>query len=281
MKLVRYGEVGSERPGCIDAKGTIRDLSEHVSDFDGKALSPSSLKALEAVDLTRCPEVSGNVRFGAPVANVGTFICVGLNYSDHAEESGMAVPSQPVLFMKAVSCIQGPNDDVVMPRGSVKSDWEVELGIVIGTEASYVDQADALDHVAGYVLVNDLSEREFQLEHEGQWVKGKGCPTFGPIGPWVATKDEIPDVNDLNMYLDVNGQRFQTGNTKTMIFRVDYIVSYISQYMKLMPGDIISTGTPPGVGLGQTPPVYLRVGDKMELSISGLGTQNSVVVNSV
>jgi 2,4-diketo-3-deoxy-L-fuconate hydrolase len=278
MKLVRYGASGRERPGVIDATGAIRDLSSHVTDIRGDALTNAGLAKLRAINPATLPLVSGDQRYGAPVSSVGKFICVGLNFSDHAAESGMAVPEQPVIFMKATSAIVGPNDDVVLPRGAEKADWEVELGVVIGDVARDVSVAEALSHVAGYVIVNDLSERAFQLEHGGQWVKGKSCDTFGPIGPWLVTRDEVPDPQALAMTLSVNGHRYQNGSSRTMVFGVAHLVSYISRYMSLHPGDVISTGTPAGVGLGQKPPVYLRAGDVMELAIDGLGQQRQRVV---
>lgn len=274
MKLLRYGAAGAEKPGLIDVDGKIRDLSRVVPDIDGRALSASSLAKLNAVDQATLPLVPGNPRIGPCVGSVGKFICVGLNYADHAAESGMEVPKEPVLFFKATSAICGPYDDVIIPRGSIKSDWEVELGVVIGKEARYLSEDQALDHVAGYCVVNDLSERAFQMERGGQWVKGKSCDTFGPIGPWLVTKDEVPDAQRLGIWLEVDGHRYQNGNTRTMIFNVPFIVSYISQFMSLQPGDIISTGTPPGVGLGIKPePVYLKAGQTMRLGIDGLGEQ--------
>lgn len=274
MKLLRYGAAGAEKPGLIDVDGKIRDLSRIVPDIDGRALSASSLAKLNAVDQATLPLVAGNPRIGPCVGGVGKFICVGLNYADHAAESGMEVPKEPVLFFKATSAICGPYDDVIIPRGSTKSDWEVELGVVIGKEACYLSEEQALDHVAGYCVVNDLSERAFQMERGGQWVKGKSCDTFGPIGPWLVTKDEVPDAQRLGIWLEVDGHRYQNGNTRTMIFNVPFIVSYISQFMSLQPGDIISTGTPPGVGLGIKPePVYLKAGQTMRLGIDGLGEQ--------
>ena len=280
MKLVRYGAAGQERPGLIDADRRLRDISALVPDIAGAALLPESLSRISRADVSALPVVLGEPRIGACVGNVGKFVCVGLNYSDHAEESGMAVPSEPVLFMKATSAICGPYDDVELPRGSQKTDWEVELGIVIGKPAKYVSEADALAHVAGYCVVNDVSEREFQTERGGQWDKGKGCDTFGPIGPWLVTADEVPDPQALGMWLDVDGRRFQNGSTRTMIFGVAHLVSYISQFMSLQPGDIISTGTPPGVGLGQKPPVYLKAGQVMRLGIDGLGEQRQTTIQA-
>jgi 2-keto-4-pentenoate hydratase/2-oxohepta-3-ene-1,7-dioic acid hydratase in catechol pathway len=283
MKLVRYGQPGKEKPGLIDAAGKLRDLSGVVSDIGPDQLSDKVLAKLAKLKTDKLPLVKGKPRMGCPVANVRKFIAIGLNYADHAAESNLPVPKEPIVFMKATSCIQGPNDDVMLPKGSVKSDWEVELGIVIGKQASYVSQKEALDYVAGYCTVNDVSEREYQIERGGTWDKGKGCDTFGPIGPWMVTKDEIPNVQNLSMFLDVNGQRMQTGTTKTMIFGVTKLVSYVSQFMTLEPGDIITTGTPPGVGMGikkdgQPAPVYLKKGDVMRLGIEGLGEQTQKVV---
>jgi 2-keto-4-pentenoate hydratase/2-oxohepta-3-ene-1,7-dioic acid hydratase in catechol pathway len=278
MKLLRFGPKGNEKPGLLDANGVIRDLSGVLPDLTSAQLAAGALARLVDVDPSRLPAVAQPVRFAPVVADIGKLICVGLNYSDHAAESGMAVPAEPVLFMKATSAIVGCNDAVVLPRDSVKSDWEVELGVVIGKRARYVDEADALDYVAGYCVVNDLSEREYQLERGGQWDKGKGCDTFGPVGPYLVTKDEVPDPQNLGMWLEVNGKRYQTGNTRTMVFTVAHLVSYISRFMTLQPGDVISTGTPPGVGLGQKPdPVYLKAGDVMRLGIDGLGEQEQTV----
>ena len=277
MKLVRYGAVGGEKPGLIDAQGQLRDLSAHVADITPDWLAPDRLAALQALDVEALPLVDSAVRLGTPFSGTRQFIAIGLNYSDHAEEAGMAVPAEPILFTKGVSCIQGPNDDVRRPRGSNKMDWEVELGIVIGTRAAYVDKDKALDHVAGYLVCDDLSEREYQLERLGSWDKGKGCDTFGPIGPWLVTRDEVGDVQSLGMWLDVNGRRMQTGNTSTMIFDCATIVSYVSQFMVLLPGDIITTGTPPGVGMGMKPPVFLKEGDVVELGIEKLGSQRHTV----
>lgn len=278
MKLLRFGERGAERPGLLDAAGTIRDLSGHLSDIDGSVLGPDSLAKLAAINPASLPAVSGSPRLGSPVANPSKLLCIGLNYSDHAKEAGQPIPSEPVLFMKATTSLNGPNDQVVLPRGSVKGDWEVELGIVIGTRASYVEEADALAHVAGYVLVNDVSERQYQLENTGQWVKGKSADTFCPVGPWLVTKDEIPDPQALDIWLEVDGKRCQDGSTKTMIFDVKTIISYVSRHMTLLPGDIIPTGTPPGVGLGMKPPQFLKPGNVMRLGISGLGEQRQEVV---
>ncbi len=278
MKLVRYGDTGHELPGILDSEGKIHDLSTVIPDLAGAALSPGGLERLRALDLSTLPVVSGDPRIGPCVAGVGKFICIGLNYSDHAAESGMVVPAEPVVFMKATSCICGPDDEVVIPKGSTKSDWEVELGVVIGSTAKYVSEEDALSHVAGYCVVNDLSERAFQLEGTGQWVKGKSADTFGPIGPWLVTADEIPDPQALDMWLEVDGHRYQNGSTRTMVFGVAHLISYLSRFMSLQPGDIISTGTPPGVGLGQKPPIYLRPGNVMTLGIEGLGRQRQQVV---
>lgn len=283
MKLVRYGQPGKEKPGLIDAAGKLRDLSGVVSDIGPDQLSDKVLAKLAKLKTDKLPLVKGKPRMGCPVANVRKFIAIGLNYADHAAESNLPVPKEPIVFMKATSCIQGPNDDVMLPKGSVKTDWEVELGIVIGKHASHVSQKEALDHVAGYCTINDVSEREYQIERGGTWDKGKGCDTFGPIGPWLVTKDEIPNVQNLQMFLDVNGQRMQTGTTKTMIFGVTKLVSYVSQFMTLEPGDIITTGTPPGVGMGmkkdgKPAPVYLKKGDVMHLGIEGLGEQTQKVV---
>ena len=281
MKLLRYGEKGQEKPGLLDAQGNIRDLSAHIADVAGKALEPASLEALSKIDPASLPLVNGSPRIGACVGQVGKFICIGLNYADHAAESGLAVPSEPVVFNKWTSAICGPNDDVEIPRGSVKTDWEVELGVVIGKGGRYIDESNALDHVAGYCVINDVSEREWQLERGGTWDKGKGCDTFGPLGPWLVTRDEIADPHQLDLWLEVDGKRYQNGNTRTMIFQIPKIVSYLSQFMSLQPGDVISTGTPPGVGLGVKPePVYLRAGQHIRLGISGLGEQNQRTVDA-
>jgi 2-keto-4-pentenoate hydratase/2-oxohepta-3-ene-1,7-dioic acid hydratase in catechol pathway len=277
MKLLRYGPPGQEKPGLLDSSGAIRDLSGVIADITGATLDQATLARLAAIDPATLPQVSGEPRIGPCVGQVSKFVCVGLNYSDHAAETGNPIPSEPILFMKAVSSIVGPNDDVILPKGSRKGDWEVELGIVIGRRAQYVEEANALDHVAGYCVVNDVSEREFQIERQGQWVKGKSADTFGPIGPWLVTRDEAPDTGNLDMFCDVSGVRRQTGNTRTMIFKVPFLVSYISQFMTLTPGDIIATGTPPGVGLGMKPPVYLKAGDSMHLGIAGLGEQRQRV----
>ena len=280
MKLLRYGPQGAEKPGMLDATGTIRDLSSVLGDLDGAALSPDALAKLAALDPASLPAVDGATRLGPCVANAGKFVAIGLNYSDHAAESGLEVPPEPVVFMKATSSICGPNDNVEIPRGSEKTDWEVELGVVIGSTAKYVGEGEALNHVAGYCVVNDVSERGFQIERSGQWVKGKSADTFGPIGPWLVTRDEVPDPQALPMWLDVNGERQQTGNTNTMVYGVAFIVSYLSQFMTLHPGDIITTGTPPGVGMGQKPPRYLKSGDVVSLGIDGLGDQRQDVVSS-
>jgi 2-keto-4-pentenoate hydratase/2-oxohepta-3-ene-1,7-dioic acid hydratase in catechol pathway len=279
MKLLRFGPPGKERPGILHADGTIRDLSDIVSDIGGDTLFPESLAKLKALDAGRLPAVDAATRLGPCVASVGKFVCIGLNYSDHAAESNMAVPAEPIVFMKATSAICGPNDDVVIPRGSSKSDWEVELGVVIGKPAKYVSEADAMSHVAGYCVVNDLSERAFQLEGTGQWVKGKSADTFGPIGPWLVTADEIADCQDLDLWLEVDGRRVQNGSTKTMVFGVQFLVSYLSRFMSLQPGDIISTGTPPGVGHGMKPPMYLKAGNQMRLGVEGLGEQRQRVID--
>jgi len=277
MKLVRYGNPGKEKPGLIDAAGKLRDLSAVVPDIGPAQLTDAVLAKLLKLKTDKLPLVRGKPRLGCPVNGIGKFIAIGLNYSDHAKEAGMAIPKEPIVFTKAISCIQGPDDDVMLPKGSVKGDWEVELGVVIGKQARHVTQKAALDHVAGYCLSNDVSEREFQLERGGQWDKGKGCDTFGPLGPWLVTKDEIENPQRLAMWLDVNGQRMQTGNTRTMIFSVAKIVSHLSEYMTLMPGDVIITGTPPGVGLGMKPQRFLKAGDVMTLGIEGLGTQTQRV----
>ena len=278
MKLVRYGANGAEKPGLIDASGTLRDVSAHVVDLSGAELSDTTMARLRALDPSALPKVSGSPRIGPCVGNVGKFLCIGLNYSDHAAETGTAIPEHPILFFKANSAIVGPNDDVSMPRGSLKTDWEVELGVVIGKAAKYISQANALDYVAGYCIVNDVSERHFQTNLTGQWTKGKSCDTFGPLGPWLVTRDEVLDPQNLNMTLDVNGTRRQTGNTKTMIFSVAEIIEHLSGLMTLHPGDVISTGTPPGVALGMKPkPIFLKTGDVMDLHIEGLGAQRQTV----
>ena len=278
MKLVRYGADGQEKPGMIDADGTLRDLSAHVADITGATLGDDNIAKLRALDPATLPAVEGNPRMGACVGDIGKFMCIGLNYADHAAETGADIPEHPILFMKANSAITGPNDDVVMPRGSTKTDWEVELGVAIGKAAKYVSEEEALDYVAGYCLCNDVSERHFQTSLTGQWTKGKSCDTFGPTGPWLVTRDEVEDPQKLDMWLDVNSKRMQTGNTKTMIFTVAQVISHLSQLFTLHPGDVISTGTPPGVGMGIKPePVYLKDGDVMELSIQGLGVQRQNV----
>ena len=281
MKLLRYGPKGQEKPGIVDAKGVVRDLSGLVYDIAGDVLTDQGLAGIAEADLSTLPAVEVD-RYGPCVGGVGKFVCIGLNYSDHAEESGLEVPPEPVIFAKATSAICGPNDAVEIPLGSKATDWEVELGVVIGKEAKYIDEADALDHVAGYCVINDISERDFQNKRAGQWTKGKSADTFGPIGPWLVTRDEVPDPQNLSMYLDVNGKRRQDGSTNTMVFGVAHLVSYLSQFMSLQPGDIISTGTPPGVGMGIKPePVYLKVGDNMELGIEGLGVQHQNVMAAI
>ncbi len=277
MKLMRYGRKGSEKPALVDSQGKVRDLSSVLPDITSQTLTPAGLQRLRDVKVDSLPVVANPGRSAPPWSGCGKFVAVGLNYADHAAESGLAVPKEPVLFMKTTSCIVGCDDPVVLPKGSVKGDWEIELGIVIGSKTRYVSKADALKHVAGYCIVNDVSEREYQIERGGQWDKGKGCDTFGPIGPWMVTTDEVPDPQNLAMWLDLNGKRQQTGNTKTMIFGVAHIVSYISEFMTLLPGDLITTGTPPGVGLGMKPPVFLKAGDTMKLWIQGLGEQNQMV----
>jgi 2,4-diketo-3-deoxy-L-fuconate hydrolase len=278
MKLMRHGAKGTERPALVDAHGKVRDLSGVLRDITASTLEPAALARLQDIDVATLPVIESPGRIAPPWSGMGKFICVGLNYADHAAESGVPVPVEPVLFMKATSALIGCNDPVVLPQGSVKGDWEVELGVVIGRKARYVSENDALAHVAGYCVVNDLSEREYQLERGGgQWDKGKGCDTFGPVGPWMVTRDEVPDPQDLSLWLEVNGHRFQDGNTRTMVFGVTRLVSYISRFMTLYPGDLISTGTPPGVGLGMKPPLYLKPGDEMRLGISGLGEQRQKV----
>jgi len=278
MKLLRYGSPGQEKPGLLDAEGNIRDLSNHVADIAGEALLPDSLARLKALDAASLPRVEGSPRLGPCVGGTGKFICIGLNYSDHAAETGATVPPEPIIFMKATSAIVGPNDTIEIPRDSIKTDWEVELGVVIGKTVKYVSEADAMNHVAGYCVINDVSERAFQAERQGQWTKGKSADTFGPTGPWLVTADEVRDPQTLPMWLEVNGHRYQNGSTVTMVYGVRYLVSYLSQFMSLQPGDIISTGTPPGVGLGQKPPVYLKPGDVVTLGIEGLGQQRQNVV---
>lgn len=278
MKLLRVGPVGKEKPALLASDGSLRDLSGYIPDLAAAQLSDAALAKIAKINPDKLAKVRGKPRIACPIANVGKFIAIGLNFSDHAKETGAPIPKEPIIFTKATSCIQGPNDAVMLPKGSTKSDWEVELGVVIGTSASYVKQKDALQHVAGYVLINDVSEREYQMERGGTWDKGKGCDTFGPIGPWLVTRDEIENPQRLEMWLDLNGQRMQTGNTKTMIFSVAKLVSYVSQFMTLYPGDIITTGTPPGVGLGHKPPIFLKKGDVMTLGIEGLGEQRQEVV---
>jgi 2,4-didehydro-3-deoxy-L-rhamnonate hydrolase len=279
MKLLRYGPAGHEQPGLLDAHGRIRSLAGTIPELLPQHLAPASLARLAAIDPASLPAATGNPRLGVPFAGTRKFIAIGLNYADHAAESNLAIPTEPVVFTKAVSCLQGPNDEVMIPKGSKKTDWEVELGVVIGTTARYVEEGQALEYVAGYTVVNDVSEREYQIERGGTWDKGKGCDTFGPVGPWLVTRDEVDDVQKLDMWLDVNGQRMQTGNTRTMIFTVAKIVSYLSQFMTLEPGDIITTGTPPGVGMGRKPePVYLAPGDTIRLGITQLGEQRQSVI---
>ena len=284
MKLLRYGPKGQEKPGLLDADGRVRDLSPHVHDIAGEVLTPQGLAALRALDVNALPLVPGmpqqDLRLGACVGQIGKFVCIGLNYADHAAESGMPVPAEPVVFNKWTSAVCGPDDEVEIPRGSVKTDWEVELGVVIGQGGRYIEPADAMNHVAGYCVVNDVSEREYQLERGTQWDKGKGCDTFGPTGPWLVTADEVPDPQVLDLWLDLDGKRMQTGNTRTMVFGVRELVSYLSRFMSLQPGDVISTGTPPGVGLGMKPPVFLRAGQVMTLGIQGLGVQTQKLVQA-
>jgi ureidoglycolate lyase len=279
VKLLRYGPKGREKPGILDRDGKIRDLSAHVPDVAGTALLADSLKKLAAIDTSSLPLATGDLRIGPCVGKIGKFVCIGLNYADHAAETGAPIPKEPIVFMKATSAVVGPNDNVEIPRGSVKTDWEVELGVVIGKPAKYVPENHAMDYVAGYCVVNDVSEREYQIERGGQWDKGKGCDTFGPTGPWLVTKNEVPDPQNLAMWLEVDGHRYQNGSTKTMIFNVPKLVSYLSHFMSLQPGDVISTGTPPGVGMGQKPnPIYLKAGQTMRLGVAGLGEQQQKVV---
>ena len=278
MKLLRYGPAGSEKPGALDADGAIRDLSGIIDDIDGSTLSPEKLSELSAVDLAALPRVDGGPRLGPPVANVSKVVCIGLNYSDHAAETGSPIPSEPIIFTKAPTAISGPNDNIMLPRDSQKTDWEVELGIVIGKRASYVEESEALDYVAGYCVVNDVSERAFQIEGTGQWVKGKSADSFCPFGPWMVTRDEVADPNELSVWLTVDGESCQNGSTNTMIFKVPHLISYISRHMTLLPGDLIPTGTPPGVGMGMNPPRFLRPGNVVRLGIDGLGEQEQKVV---
>ncbi|MGK3134502.1 fumarylacetoacetate hydrolase family protein [uncultured Pantoea sp.] len=280
MKLLRVGEPGKERPAMLDEQGELRDLSHFIDDLAGDVLLPSALERLRQLPLSELPKISGQPRIGACVGQIGKFICIGLNYADHAAETGADIPLEPVVFGKWTSAVVGPNDAVRIPRGSVKTDWEVELGVVIGKGGSYIAEEDALSHVAGYCVVNDVSEREYQIERGGTWDKGKGCDTFGPIGPWLVTADEIADPQQLDLWLEVDGKRYQNGNTRTMIFSVAHIISYLSRFMSLQPGDIISTGTPPGVGMGQKPPVYLRAGQVIRLGIAGLGEQRQITEGS-
>jgi ureidoglycolate lyase len=279
VKLLRYGPKGREKPGILDKDGKIRDLNGHVPDIAGTALLPDSLKKLAALNPAELPLASGDLRIGPCVGKIGKFVCIGLNYADHAAETGAPIPKEPIIFMKATSAVVGPNDEVEIPRGAQKTDWEVELGVVIGKNAKYVPENHAMDYVAGYCVINDVSEREYQIERGGQWDKGKGCDTFGPTGPWLVTKDEVPDPQNLAMWLEVDGHRYQNGSTKTMIFNVPKLVSYLSHFMSLQPGDVISTGTPPGVGMGQKPnPIYLKAGQTMRLGIAGLGEQQQKTV---
>ena len=280
MKLLRYGEVGAEKPGMLDDQGGIRDLSSIVDDISPATIEAGELDGLKSVDPTGLPRVEGNPRLGPCVGRIGKFVCIGLNYSDHAKETGMPIPTEPIVFMKTTSSISGPDDDIELIRGSVKTDWEVELGVVMGAHTKYVSEEDALDHVAGYCIVNDVSERQWQLEQGGQWIKGKSGDTYGPIGPWLVTRDDVPDPQNLDLWLEVNNKRHQDGNTHTMIFPVSKIVSYLSQCMSLQAGDVIATGTPPGVGQGMKPPIYLQTGDRVRLSVEGLGIQQQTVVES-
>ncbi|WP_251978636.1 fumarylacetoacetate hydrolase family protein [Salinicola avicenniae] len=280
MKLLRHGPKGQEKPGIVDANGVVRDLSGEIDDIAGETLSDEHLAALAQVDLANLPAVASDTRLGPCVGRVGKFICIGLNYSDHAAETGSDVPAEPVIFNKWTSAICGPDDDIEIPRGSTKTDWEVELGVVIGKGGRYIEEADAMSHVAGFCVVNDVSEREFQLERSGTWDKGKGCDTFGPLGPWLVTRDEIEDPHDLDMWLEVDGKRYQDGSTRTMVYQVPHLVSYLSQFMSLQPGDVISTGTPPGVGMGQNPKIFLKPGQVMRLGIEGLGEQQQRCIES-
>jgi len=280
MKLLRFGEIGAEKPGVLDDENNARDLSDHIDDIDGRTISEEGLNYIRSIDIAGLPIISAQTRIGPCVGNVGKYVCIGLNYSDHAEEANMPIPSEPIIFFKATSCITGPNDKIILPKNSQKVDWEVELCIVIGAEARYVSEADALEHVAGFCVANDVSERHFQLERGGQWVKGKSADSFGPIGPWLVTRDEVPNFQNLNLYLEVDGKRYQDGSTSTMIFGVSHIVSYVSHFMSLQPGDIIATGTPPGVGMGQNPQVFLQEGQVVSASVEGLGTQKQLVVRN-
>ena len=280
MKTLRYRNNNDVKPGILDKDGNIRDISSVVDDWDNNTLQTEKLNSIKSMNLSDLPKVEKIDSLAPPISktNIGKFICIGLNYSDHAAEAGMEVPKEPIIFMKATSSVCGPNDDIIIPKNSTKSDWEVELGIIIGKETKYINENQSQDHIAGYCVVNDLSEREFQLEHQGQWVKGKSCDTFGPIGPYIVTTDEIKDPQNLEMWLEINGQRMQEGSTSTMIYGVNFLVSYLSQFMSLQPGDIISTGTPPGVGMGKKPPIYLKTGDKIKLGIEGLGEQNQSTI---
>jgi len=280
MKLLRFGEIGAEKPGVLDDENNVRDLSDHIDDIDGRTISEEGLNYIRSIDIAGLPIISAQTRIGPCVGNVGKYVCIGLNYSDHAEEANMPIPSEPIIFFKATSCITGPNDKIILPKNSQKVDWEVELCIVIGAEARYVSEAGALEHVAGFCVANDVSERHFQLERGGQWVKGKSADSFGPIGPWLVTRDEVPNFQNLNLYLEVDGKRYQDGSTSTMIFGVSHIVSYVSHFMSLQPGDIIATGTPPGVGMGQNPQVFLQEGQVVSASVEGLGTQKQLVVRN-
>ena len=280
MKLLRYGNIGNEKPGILDSEGKIRDLSSHITDINGDTISENSLNKIASIDISSLPIIPDGTRLGACVGSAGKFLCIGLNYSDHAAESGLPVPSEPILFAKATSAIVGPNDNVEIPRNSSETDWEVELGIIIGKKAKYIDKNSAQDYIAGYCVINDVSERAFQIKREGQWTKGKSCDTFGPTGPYLVTKDEVSDVQNLTMFLDVNGKRMQDGSTNTMIFSVNHIVYYLSQFMSLHPGDIIATGTPPGVGMGMKPSLYLKSGDVMKLGIEGLGEQTQTCIQA-
>ena len=280
MKLLRYGSRGQEQPGLLDDQGVLRDLSAHIDDIDATTLADDALARLRALDPATLPQVNGTPRLGPPVGNIGKFVCIGLNYSDHARETGNPIPTEPIVFLKATSAINGPNDPIVIPRNSTKTDWEVELGVVIGKEARYVSEADAMEHVAGYCTVQDVSERYFQLETGGNWTKGKSCDTFGPVGPWLVTRDEVPDPQNLSLWLDVDGHRYQNGTTQTMIFGVAFVIHYLSQIMSLQPGDLIATGTPPGVGMGLKPPKFLIAGQRLQLGVEGLGEQDTVTVDA-